>query len=290
MLRPKDAEPHWWLGEIRREQGRTEEAEEHYRRVTEREPERGEAWLRLGARALKLNQYEPALALLDRAEKRLPTGEVAQLRARALWKLGRLEEAQVAARQAVAREPAPASLLVLGQVLAASPRTADWREAAASLQRAVDQEPRNDEARRELGLVYRQLGEHRKAVRELRAHLRLNPGAARSYLPLAQSYQALGKPELSAQVLRIYRRLEPIEIKTAQAEYRVLASREAPEARLALARTYAECGFEDRARQELQALLRAHPDDAEAAKLLARLADRRSLVIPPLPPDPEADS
>ncbi len=91
-------------------------------------------------------------------------------------------------------------------------------------------------------------------------------------------------------MLRIYRRLEPIEIKTAQAEYLVLASREAPEARLALARTYAECGFEDRARQELQALLRAHPDHLQAAKLLARLPDRRSLVIPPLPADPEADS
>src|SRR5205823_14484138 len=53
MLRPEDPDAHCWLAETLRQQGRTEEAAAHDRRVTELAPGRGEPWLRLGARALK---------------------------------------------------------------------------------------------------------------------------------------------------------------------------------------------------------------------------------------------
>jgi tetratricopeptide (TPR) repeat protein len=289
MLDPRSADAHWWLAETLRQQERTAEAMEHYRRVTELAPRRGEAWLRLGARALAANQHAAALDPLVRADELLHSGEAARLRAQALWKLGRLPEASRPAREAAAREPGAASWLLLGQVLAASPHPAQWREAVTWLQRAAAQEPGNHEARRELGLAYGQVGNWHGAVRELRAHLRLYPGAARSYPPLAQAYRALSREDMAVRVLRIYHQLEPVELKTAQAEYRVAALKRAPEARLALARTYAACGLEDRAREELQQLVGDHPGYLPAARMLAALLRGRSLVIPPLPPDPEAD-
>jgi tetratricopeptide (TPR) repeat protein len=288
-LAPDDPEVHLGLGDLLRRSGKEEEAAARYRKAVELAPDLGEGWLRLGELAQAKGQHAKALGLLERAEKRVRSAASAMLRAEALEGMGRFDEAVASARTALAREPAAASYLLLGRLLAARPEDALRREAVTLLTHAAALAPESRDAYRELGLACRTIGEHRAAVRALRAHLRLDPGAVRSYPPLAQSYRELQRPDLAAAVLRVYRSLEAAEMRSAQAEY-VLAARErSPDARLELARTYAQHGMEDRARSELESLLTDVPGHDAARRLLASLPAERSLAIPPLPPDPEND-
>lgn len=287
---PANPEVRYWSAEFLFYRGYAEAAEELLQEVTQLEPDRGAAWLRLGEIALLDEHYAEAVELLDRAEKLAPNGEVARVRARALKSLGRLPEAEAAARSAVEREPTAESHQELGELLQFLGGEAKLREAQTHLERSLALNPGQAETMKQIGINHRLRGEHEKAVRLLRQALRTAPAMSEAYLLLGQSYQALGDAARSRRCLRIYSRLEPLETRVNTALYSANVSRASLPHQLRLARAYLDAGRQDLAREVLERAGRKHPDDPEIARLLRRAEGPPTLRIEALPPDPEHDT
>jgi len=285
LLDPYDPLTHWQLGELHRAEGRASEAADEDRWLAEHAAGHPAQRLLQARRAVESGRPQEALAALGEVAEPLLAGPAAALRAQALRGLGRVAEAEAVARAAWQADPAGPWALPWIRMLAESPDPAR-RKDATELVRRVERPGSGPEGWRELGLLCVELEAWEEAVRALRRCLELDPASVRSYPPLAAAYRGLSQPGMAAQVLGIYRVLEGVELRTAQAEYQVMAQGRTPEARVELARVYASCGLEDRARKELQQLLREVPRHPTASELLARLPERRSLRIPPLPAAP----
>lgn len=286
LLAPDDADAHWQLFAALRADRRDEETAQQEQWLARNAPQHPGLQLRRAEAEVVSGDHRRALRTIEGPVQRRFPGEASLVRARALQGLSRYAAAEAAAREAIRHSSAAEPRHFLARLLAQQPEDNRRQEAIRWLEplaRASNQ----PEIWRELGLLYLQNGRPREAARALRAHIALDSTSVRSYPPLARAYHSLGHTGAAEQVLAIYRRLAPIESRTAQAEYDVVARRGTPEARVRLAGVYAACGLEDRARAELTGVLRAHPGHTAARALLGRLPTGRSLHIPPLPPDPD---
>ncbi len=286
MLAPDDPDAHWQLFAALRADRREGDAAQQEQWLLHNAPQHPGLHLRRADAELASGDHRRALRTVEGTVQRRFPGEAALVRARALQGLSRYPAAEAAAREAIRHSSAAEPRRFLARLLAQQPEVNRRQEAIRWLEplaRASDQ----PEIWRELGLLYLQNGRPREAARALRAHIAQDSTSVRSYPPLARAYHSLGHAGAAERVLAIYRRLAPIESRTAQAEYDVVARRGAPEARVRLAGVYAACGLEDRARAELTGVLRTHPGHTTARTLLGRLPTSRSLHIPPLPPDPD---
>ncbi len=287
---PANAEVRYWAAEFLYFRGYAEAAEELLKEVIELDPKRGAAWLRLGEIALNDEHYAEALRQLDRAEKLAPSGEVARVRARALKNLGRVPEAEAAARAAVLREPTTTSYAELGELLQFIGGEEKLREAQTFFLRSLDQDPTAVDTMKLLGINYRMLGDHRAAIRILRRALRAAPAMSEGYLLLGQSYQSLGDVQRARRCLLIYDRLEPLETRVNAALYAANISRGSLPHQIRLVRAYLQAGRQDLARETLERVRRKHPEDPAIARLLREAEGPPTLHIEPLPADPEHDS
>lgn len=286
---PADPNARFWMAEFLRSRGYSHEAQDLFQEVTRLDPQYALAWCRWGEIEREDEHYEVALEKLERAEKLQPTADTAYHRAAVLQSLGRLAEAEAAARAAYARKRNVETATLLGQIVQLTPGPDRAREAQAYLQEAVRLDPAAVETLKLLALNQRSLGEHAAAVKTLRRMLRLAPASTDGYLLLGQSYQALGRPLLAGKCLAIYHGLEPLEVKVTRAEYQANIGKGSPPSQRALARAYLEAGRQDMARTVLTRLLRKQPEDVSAQDLLRQAQGPPTLKIAPLPPDPEGD-
>lgn len=287
---PAHAEARYWMAEFLHHQGYEAESRELLLEVTRLEPSRGAAWQRLGELSLNAEHYAEALDQLDHAARLSPSADVSRSRAQALKALGRLPEAEQAARDAVAREPSREALDLLGEIVAAPGTPERLRAAYPFFRQAAELPPVTSDALNLLAVNLRAQGRHAEAVQVLRRMLRASPAMSQGYLLLGQSYQALGKKELAARVLRTYARLEPLETRVSRARYQSRVRHGSVESLLALARVYLEVGRQDLAGSTLERVLRRSPESAEARTLLAQAQGPPTLKIDPLPPDPAGDA
>lgn len=288
-LVPTDPDARFWMAEYLRERGYVHEAQELFQEVTRLAPHYAAAWCRWGEIELEDEHYEIALEKLDRAEKLQPTADSAYHRAVVLQSLGRLPEAEAAARAAYTRKRTADTATRLGQIVQLTPGADRGKEAQAYFREALQLKPDALETLKLLALNQRAQGEHGPAVKTLRQLLRVAPAMAEGYLLLGQSYQALGKQSLSRQVLTTYRALEPLSIRVSHAEYQANIGKGSLPTQRALARTYLDTGRQDMARTVLTRILRKAPEDAATQALLRQAQGPPTLKITPLPLDPEGD-
>ena len=153
---PHIPEGYYHLAQIHDSNGRIDEAVLVFQKMLDSEviadPDKNEAHIRLGAILLKAHRYEEAIPHLQKA---LLLGE----NEAAIWKdlghcksrMGELEGALVAFRNAVERNPSPANLYELGDCLLSLERN---EEAIAVLENAAGQNPRFVMANYDLSLAY----------------------------------------------------------------------------------------------------------------------------------------
>jgi tetratricopeptide (TPR) repeat protein len=283
---------HVWSGMLASQEGRLEEAEEHYRLVVEAEPDSaayrralGSVLHRQGELAAAAEQYQKAVAL-D------PVDAVARLRwADLLLELGGEEqEALAQLRQAVVIAPAyPEARLALGKVAI---RQGGLDEAITHLQVAVDLQPEAVEARLRLGRALLDKGRVEEAIKYLQEALRLAPDQASLHLALGRAYDLTGRREESLAALRRTMDLAKDGSLAALAAHRIglaLASTgrleagaehlgqallwqpRMPDAYLALGRILSAQGRWAEAAVRLRQGWRLLPGEAELAHRLARL-------------------
>ncbi|MBV9867257.1 MAG: tetratricopeptide repeat protein [Abitibacteriaceae bacterium] len=287
---PENADIRFWAAQFLYQRGHKELAEKIFFEVTQLDPHRGDAWVSLAEISLNAMDYSSALKRLDEAERLTPTGDVAYLRASALKELGRRDEAEAAARVAVARKPTAATYALLGELVQQSPSDARLHEAQGYLQKALAEEPTNLDTQKLLAINYRDLGEHAQAVKVLRHMLRQEPAMTEGYMLLSQSYEALGKHDLAEKTLSIFRRLQPLQDKVDYAKHHVSLGHGSATTQLAYARALLALGRRDLATDVIEKIWFKSPANTEV-KAMARLAQGPLLIhIPPLPPDATGDA
>jgi len=166
------------------------DAEKRFRRAVELKPDFSEAWNNLGALYLDTGRYAEAVTALEKAVGNVfyTTQERALTNLGwALYKLGRLTEAEKRLREAVETAPGfPLAHKNLGILLY---ERGEYREALLELDRAADGLPRDAEVYLYRGLTRFRQGDRDGARVDLDRAWRLAPGrdvgrSARNYLDL----------------------------------------------------------------------------------------------------------
>ena len=176
---PANPEMLYWTGELLIDRGRKTKAFSLWHDAVRLDPSRGDIWRRIGEIEIESQEFSSALQALDDAEKVTPTAAVARLRAAALSKLGRADEAETAARLAVQRQPNGVGYRLLGQIIQESGEPTRLREAQDDFKRALQDDPQDAATMKLLALNYRALGEHTQAVKVLRKNAARNASADR---------------------------------------------------------------------------------------------------------------
>jgi tetratricopeptide (TPR) repeat protein len=289
---PVDPDANYWMAELLYSRGYTYNAESLLKEVVRLEPGRGLAWCRLGEIALQDEHYAEALQLETRAEKAGGLGGSTRpylLRAAALKAVGRIPEAEAAAKEAVKRQATPETLTLLGEITLLSPGPERLRAAQGLFERAAEQSTAPADILKLLAINHRTLGELPQAVRVLRRMIRAEPTRPEGYLLLGQTYGALGRKALAERCLTIYHRLEPQETLISRARYRVNNAQGSADAQLALAEAYLKVGRPENARDTLERLQVKEPQNPKVAELLRKCEYLPPYHLEPLPADPEGD-
>lgn len=290
QLEPQNEEALFWSAHQLYRRGRKQMAEEILRQVIQINPQRGDAWLKLGEISLESQDYVAALKNIQHAEKIQPTADSARFEARALFSLGRQDEAEKAARAALKREASADSYALLGRILQNAPEAAKLSEAQQNLKKALELNSGDTETMKSLAIAYRAAGKHRDAIKILRRMIRLAPAMSEGYLLLGQSYQAAGDSQKAAAVLKIFQFLSPLQKRADAARHRVIIERGSLASQLAQVRVLLALGRQDLARDVLNRAWAKAPNNAEIKKLAKQVEETPSLQIPPLPTDTSADA
>jgi tetratricopeptide (TPR) repeat protein len=216
-LDPNNPGAWYQWGQVNVGMGRLEETERAYRRAIALKPDQAEYHHALGVlylyRPMNAENNAAALNALQRALELDPaSGDAYATLGTFYRRQGRLEKAAQALRKAAQLKPeAPNVRYTLAQVLRqlgkeqeaaqhlAQVKTFSWSRRLMFLQRELDFNPDNPQARFELGCFYEQKKEHDKAERQFRALARLEPQGARAHEHLARVYTELGDPRRAAQ-------------------------------------------------------------------------------------------
>jgi cytochrome c-type biogenesis protein CcmH/NrfG len=269
--------------------GRTPEAQAALEQLTHDQPGYAEAWRLLGNLRLNGGDATGALAALDHSDGKQPTATGAGLRAEALMKLGRLDEAQAAGEQSVRLHAGRNERITLARIYEGAPDEARQRQAEALLEQVVAAGEKDPSIVMLLAVSQRRLGEPAKEVKTLRKLLRLDPYSAPGYFMLAHAYRELRKRELSERCLAVYRRIEPQDARVRVARLATLADPSSPTAQLALAASLREEGRIAEATTALEHSRQLGASGSAVQAEAGRIRKAGSPAPPALPADPEGD-
>ncbi len=148
------------------------------------------AALARGTRLLKQGRAPDAVAFLRDTAQRYPESAPVWLAlGRACQGCGWPDQAEVAFRQAVAKEPGEETCRCLGQALLQLGRV---EEAAGQFRQAVAVRPSSAEAHTYLGQCLKQLGKPGEAIQAYREALRYRPNSAEAHAGLGELLEAEG--------------------------------------------------------------------------------------------------
>src|SRR5439155_19282787 len=132
----------------------------------------------------------------------------------------------------------------------------------------------------DLGDLYLQKGEYRKAVAALRRSIRYDSRDERPYYALAKADRALGDAAGAADAQARFQRISKLHVEMQTQEARVFHNPGDARARLALARIYGGIGMVSQAEEQYAQYLRLNPSDraadAEFRRMLAQSLAARS--------------
>jgi arylsulfatase A-like enzyme/Tfp pilus assembly protein PilF len=231
-------------------------ARKHFERALELDPWNGLALKSLGD--LSLAEGKPERAR-EHFEAAVASGfshpDLDLSRARALYLLGRLDEALALADGFLAGRPDSADALVVkARVLRAQGRR---EEAAAELELALESEPEQAHALNELGSTLAELGRREEARAAFERAIAAAPLAPEPRRNLARLVDGANAERLRREAIQL------------QPDY--------SEARVDLARQLAETGRLAEAATQIEEALRDLPDDPEALFVAARVAELQGM-------------
>lgn len=179
------------LGAARRRLADMDAAREAYQEALRLDPYYAEAWCNLGEWRLVKGDAAAALECFEHALQQSPSLlEALNNRVAALYELGRYEDAETQARQAIARHPREASLHVnLGNVLLHSGRA---RPAVKAFREALECDPACPEARVSLATLLGETGLLADAISFIEHAIAVKGESAQRLASLALAQQAAG--------------------------------------------------------------------------------------------------
>jgi tetratricopeptide (TPR) repeat protein len=239
LIKQEDkGELHNLLGDIEETDGHVREAAHEYELAARMDPTEKNLF-DLGSDLLNHRGLEPALKVFDFAVKRYPQSAKLRVGLGiSYYSLGRYDDAVQTLCEAVDLDPRDTKALdFLGKMDDISPQYADEvtkrlfvfarnyptnaaaqyyyalslrkRTAAPStdndrvaepyLLRAIELNPDFTDAHYELGLLYQDLGENRKAIGQLEIAIKHRPNLVQAHYHLAQLYKKVGRPDLAGQ-------------------------------------------------------------------------------------------
>jgi len=180
------------LGAARMLSKEPERAEEAYRRALALSPDDGQA--RAGVRLARVAQGKDPFEVAsgDGVEKSESIGaEGKTLEAIALAKAGRLEEAELALREALRLEPGSGKTLY--QLAAIRAGRGDGHEAIVYFRRAIAASPDLEPAYLQIGIIAGRLGDYSQAEEALETAVRLAPSDKVAYVKLGAVFAVTGR-------------------------------------------------------------------------------------------------
>lgn len=285
-LSPRLAWPEYMLGKIAWLRGNTSEALPHVRRATELDPRSDPAWYALSVCYIQLKRYEEGIAALREALKRAEAtpsyhtaiGEVLAYR-------GHSDEGRQHYERALQLNPdyGPACALMGEFYLRKMPGLSAMDRARDLLERATHLHTYHPEqVYLDLGDLYVQKGEPRKAVEALQSSIRIDPRDERPYFTLAKAYRRLGDEPAAAAAEARFRRISRLHVDMQAYQARLFHNPGDTASRLALARVYREIGLRGDAAEQYDLYVRQNP----AAKDVADEFRRFLAETPPAAREP----
>ncbi|MCP4590589.1 MAG: sulfatase-like hydrolase/transferase [bacterium] len=267
------------------------EAEEHYRRFLEMEPDNAGAMQELGNALLAQGKAEPALEAYRKALELAPhSPEIQFALAAAQEYQGDLEQAEASYLRAIAADPTLAGThLGLANIYAEDER---YDEALIEYQTAASLAPNRAEVYFKWGMVFRALGRQDEAIDKLKTAVRLDPehGQATAFLGemlhkagrIAEAIDVLTRASQAApDSVSIHRRLAEWHAQTgnhrAATQHLQRAADlqpEIPQARLNYGLNLALCGKLDEAIAQYRKAIELKPDYTRAFVELARVLEQ----------------
>ncbi len=268
-LDERSAWAEYMLGKIAWLQGRLTEALPHLQRATRYDPRSDPAWFGLGVCYEQLRRYNDAVEPLRQAVARKETsaqyhtalGEVLIYR-------GYTDEGRRHYERALQLNPnyGPACQLMGSFYLHKVPGRDSLNRAEALLVRATHlQAYHPEQLYLDLGELYAQQGQYKKAVEALQESLRKDPRDERAYYALVPVYRHLGNVREAESAARQFKRISDMHNQLQTQEARVFHNPNNTVARLILARLYRDLGLAEQAAQQYTVYLQLEPNDAEVA-------------------------
>jgi tetratricopeptide (TPR) repeat protein len=282
-IEPRSGRLHRILGQCQLEQGQTPEGLASLQEATRLAPHEADAWIALAEAHLGIEGFRPEGESVWSAAVQQNPGE-ASLRdglAETEVGLGKYTEAAALLRDLPlrpvpenpkARELYARAWAAWGTVLhRLQPDAARRVTARRALQRALALSPRLPDAAYELGLVEADDGQWQAARRSLEAAIRLRPYSHPFWYHLARVDRRLGLDQAADQAEARFNVLVSTFTTVNQESQYLDAHPDDLAHRLHLARLLVERDDRDAAALHLSLLLRQHPGNADAIRLLQRL-------------------
>ncbi len=209
---PNNVQAHINLGAALARMGRMDEAREHFQHAAQLSPNNARAHYNLGAALTRAGQYDEAVHHFEEAA-RLDTHN--ELNGMAQFGLatayahmpGRQADAVAAYRQALATNP---NLVEAHYGLAAAlAQSGQYQEAEGEMREVVRQRSDYPGAQANLGAIYMQLHEPRRAAAAYRRALQNHPNDANLHFGLASAYIGMRDAAGARQEYETLRRLDP---------------------------------------------------------------------------------
>jgi tetratricopeptide (TPR) repeat protein len=290
-LEPESGRLHRILGQCQLEQGQLSAGLASLEEATRLDPHEVDAWIALAEAHLGIEGFRPETAQVWEAALRQNPGQ-GSLRyglAEADVGLGRYQEAEALLR-GLAEQPAPEppkarelyarAWAAWGTVLhRLDPDAARRARAREALGRALSLAPELPDAHYELGLLQAEEDQWEAARQSLEAAIRLRPYAHSFWYHLARVDRRLGlRLEAGQAEARFNLLVSTFAAVNSDSAY-LDAHPEDVSRRLSLVRLLIERGDRDAAAMHLSLVLRDHPGNPEAVRLLRRLQAGKTLEI-----------
>lgn len=273
-LSPRMARAHWVLAEACNMQERREDAQAEYRKTTDLDPTHATAWTKMGQYSLHHGINSAAVEQFQHALAASPRSSMAAVGlAQAFFSMGRLPEAERAARDAVDWQPNFAEPhLWLARILAARVENPDPDAAEAEFKEAIRLSPTSPAGYHFLGAFYLQRGDAAQAAEPLQQAIRLVPLLKSNYPLPIKCLRQLGRTAEADELQRKYQVLDAEDADFKRLETLVAQAPRDTGLRLKLAEVYLKHGRVEWARQEADKLKRLAPDSQELKTLMAELS------------------
>lgn len=279
-LDDRQAWAEYMLGNIAWSEGDIREALSHVQRAAELDPRSDQAWFGVAVCQTQGHNY---LQAIDALRKALARREASAQYHTALGELlvyrGDTEEARQHLERALQLNPDYGqACAAMGSFLlrkASGPEALDRAEEL--LLRATRRETLHPaDVYFDLGQVYIQKGDFKKAVDALQESLRKDARDERAYYALANAYRRLGDAKSAAATEARFRRISALHVEMQNLEARLSHNAQDATTHLRLARVYRDLGLSQEAAQQYVAYLQLQPRDAKVIRELEAYAEQHA--------------